>query len=287
MEPVTIAIICAAVFGVAVTLAAFVRQLLLSRDKALNDKAQQNAIAKEAEELSKLRLEMSNNKRFDSHYQVLGANKDAIQYLDQKIEENFNKKSELIQRYALAAIKESSAIINGDQPPARKAICDKLKEEIDNEIKFYNKEIEQLQERRANLWDSHVEFQDYLLDQEKRRNEQLDVVYQKHTGMLEKIYQRHNDNTAKFAHSSLDASSQTFKSILLAPIQFLAAFFKISKGISPEVVQEEAQSREKVSDAEKDINGNEDGDDIMDNKDKEVEKNPSEAFRGAFGKIEI
>lgn len=40
MEPITIAIICATVFGVVSGLAAFIRQLILSRDKKLNDKAQ-------------------------------------------------------------------------------------------------------------------------------------------------------------------------------------------------------------------------------------------------------
>jgi hypothetical protein len=284
MEPVTIAIICAAVFGVVATLAAFVRQLLLSRDKSLNDLAQQNALAKEAKELSKLRHQMSSNKRFDSHYQVLGANKDAIQYLDQKIEENFNKKSELIQRYAAVTIKESSAIISGDQLPARKAICDRLKEEIDNEIKFYDNEIEHLQQRRANLWDSHAEFQDYLVDQETRRNQQLDVVYLKHTGMLEKIYERHNDSAEKFAQNSLDAGSQSFKSVLLAPIQFLAGFFKISKGISPDALQQEIETRGKISEAEKEVNANEEW---KAKSDKDIDKNTPSDFRRELGKIEI
>ena len=48
MEPVTIAIIGAVVFGVVVAVSAFVRQLILSRDKNLNDKAQNKALELEA-----------------------------------------------------------------------------------------------------------------------------------------------------------------------------------------------------------------------------------------------
>ncbi|CZR30312.1 Uncharacterised protein [Legionella pneumophila] len=65
MEPVTIALICAASFGAVVALSAFIRQLLLSRDKNLNDEAQRKAINQEAGELEKMREQMQSNKRFD------------------------------------------------------------------------------------------------------------------------------------------------------------------------------------------------------------------------------
>ena len=84
MEPVTIALICSAAFGVVVALSVFIRQLILSRDKNLNDKAQRRALTQEANELEKMREQMQSNKRFDSHYRVLGSNKDAIVYLDNK-----------------------------------------------------------------------------------------------------------------------------------------------------------------------------------------------------------
>lgn len=92
MEPVSIALICAAVLGTVVVLAAFIRQILLSRDKQLNDTAQSRALSQEVKELEKMRTQMQSEKRFDSHYQVLGANKDAIKYIDTKIEEILIKK---------------------------------------------------------------------------------------------------------------------------------------------------------------------------------------------------
>lgn len=187
MEPVTIAIICVTAFGVVAVLAAFIRQLLLSRDKNLNDQAQQIALAQEVKELENLRNQMANNKRFDSHYQVLGSNKEAIQYLDQKIEDILKKKTDLIERYSQIAVKESTAIIGGEQSAERKATCDKLKQEIDNELEFYNNELEQLQKRRDSLWDTHSELKEYLLEQERKRNKHLDAIYQRHSGLLEKF----------------------------------------------------------------------------------------------------
>ena len=159
MDPVSIALICAASFGVVVTLAAFIRMMMLSRDKHLNDAAQRKALTQEAGELEKMRKQMQSNKRFDSHYKVLGANKDAIAYLDAKIEEILLKKSKLIERYAQVSLKESGAIVGGKLSPVRKKACDRLKLEIDGEIKFYDSELKLLQQRRKSLWDTHTDLQ--------------------------------------------------------------------------------------------------------------------------------
>ncbi|KTD16285.1 hypothetical protein [Legionella jordanis] len=254
MEAITIAIICATAFGVVALLSAFIRQLLLSRDKDLNDKAQQRALSQEVFELENLRKEMISPKRFDSHYQVLGSNKDAIQYLDQKIEDILKKKTDLVQRYAETAIKESTAIVNGEQSLERKSICDKLKNEIDIELQFYQKELEQLQKRRDSLWDTHSELKDYLLEQEKKRNSHLDVIYERHSGMLEKIYLRHNQNSENIATKSIDASTETFKAFIMAPITMLMQYFKPSTNISEDKAKGEIGNRGEVSGAEGDIN---------------------------------
>ena len=74
-----------------------------------------------------MREQMQSNKRFDSHYKVLGANKDAIIYLDNKIEDTLHKKTQLIDRYAQVTIKESGAIVDGELSVERKAACDRLK----------------------------------------------------------------------------------------------------------------------------------------------------------------
>ncbi|AHE67429.1 hypothetical protein [Legionella oakridgensis] len=253
MEPVTIAIIGTMVFGAVTALSIFIRQLLLSRDKMLNDKAQMRALTQETRELEKMRMQMENGRRFDSHYQVLGANKDAIQYLDQKIEEILSKKLALIHRYAEAASKQSLATIQGETPEERKIICDKLRQEVDYEIAFYDKELEQLQARRASIWDSHADLQGYLLEQEKTRNRQLDDIYRRHTSVLEKVYIRHNENSEHVATASIDAGTQAFK-LLTQPLQFLLQFFRLSSNITPQKAKEEADSRSEVEDAERDIN---------------------------------
>ncbi len=257
MEPVSIAIICAVVFGTVVAVSAFVRQLMLSRDKKLNDEAQERALDQEARTLERLRREMENRKRFDSHYQVLGGNKEAVQYLDQKIEETIKKKSDVINRYAVSVQKESSAIINGLSSSERKLVLDKLRDEIDNELQFYDKELEQLQQRRGVLWDTHTELQYYLLDQEKSRNDHLDKVYEFHTALLEKIYLRHNENSEHVAVESIQAGTATFREIVLAPLQLLLGYFSLSSGIAADKVKEELKTRDEVADLEKDINGDE------------------------------
>lgn len=193
-------------------------------------------------------------KRLDSHYQMLGNNKDAIQYLDQKIEEILKRKYELIERYAQITTKESAEIVAGNYSEERKELCNKLKAEIDSELAFYDSELQQLQKRRATLWDSHSELQHNLVDQEKLRNEHLDNLYQQHTSVLEKVYIRHIENTETIAKDSIDAGTQTFKSLFASPIQYLMNLFKPSTGLTAGQAQKEAAARDAVSDVEDSIN---------------------------------
>ena len=254
MEPVSIALICAAVLGTVVVLAAFIRQILLSRDKQLNDTAQNRALSLEVKELEKMRTQMQSEKRFDSHYQVLGTNKDAIRYIDTKIEEILSKKTELVERYAKAIIKESGCIVSGEISSERKIACDRLREEIDREIAFYDTELKQLQERRGLLWDAHTDFQKFLLNQEKVRNDSLDNVYKQHSALLEKVYLRHIDNTEIIAVKSIEASSTTFKDMLMIPIQFLMQYFGVSPGISLIQTRVEHVARVEVDKMQHEIN---------------------------------
>lgn len=255
MEPVSIALICAVSFGAVVAFSVFVRQLLLSHDKNMNDEAQKRALSQEADELAKIREEMKESKsRFSTHYQVLGSNKEAIQYLDQKIDDILQKKAELVHRYAQISLKESSAIVNGEGNGERRDKCHRLQAEIDAEIDFYQKEIEYYQTRRNGLWDTHREFLDHLMDQEKTRNSNLDDLYQKHSAMLQKIILRHNDNAQKIASETITAGTNSFKSMIMAPIMFLMQYFGLAKGVSLDKIKDEIASREEVSEAESDIN---------------------------------
>ncbi|STY28704.1 Uncharacterised protein [Legionella wadsworthii] len=256
MEPISIALVCAGALGVVVILAAFIRQILLSRDKQLNDKAQSKALNQEVRELEQMRAQMQNEKRFDSHYQVLGANKDAIRYIDNKIEDVLNKKRELIERYAKVIVKESGSIVSGEISLDKKAECDRLREEIDHEIAFYDSELKKFQERRESLWDAHTDFQRYLLNQERARNASLDNVYKQHSALLEKVYLRHIDDTEIVAVKSMEASTITFKDMLMMPIQFLMQYFGVSitPGISLVQTRVEHVARAEVEKTQTEIN---------------------------------
>jgi hypothetical protein len=255
MGPIAIAVICTAIFGVVSTITAFIHRLLSSRDKRINDLAQEKALTQETTELQKLRHEMLSYKRYNAYYQVVGENKEAVQYLDQKIEEVLKKKSDIIERYAQIIVKESNAIVSGGGSLNRKEVCDQLRQEIDGQVKMYDAEIKQLQKRRANLWDSNKELQDYILDQERKRNEHMDTVYQQHSALLEKIFLRHNENSEHVTKSLIDSSTQTFKSLITAPIEFLAKAFRLSKGIKPTIAKQELLKRQNIAALEALING--------------------------------
>lgn len=262
MEAIAIGLICAAVFGAVVALSAFLRHILLSRDKQLNDKAQERALGYEAEELKKLRYEMQNRERMTAHYQLLSDNKHAIQHLDDQIEDLTQKKAELITRWSEMTIDASREMIEKGCDPEKKSKYDNVKHSIDIALKNYDQEIAQLQKRREVLLSKHQEIGMYLLEQDRRANDSLDALYEKHSMMLEKMFIRHNENSEHVATKSIDAGTNTFAMIMKAPIQFLLSYFKSGFGFNLDKLKEEAKSREDVADEEDKINetGDYDGD---------------------------
>ncbi|WP_367607258.1 hypothetical protein [Legionella sp. W05-934-2] len=268
MEVIAIGLICAAVFGAVVAFSAFLRHLLLSRDKQLNDDAQHRALSQEAEELKNLRFEMQNRKRMTAHYQLLTENKHAIQHLDDKIDELTQKKAELITRWAEITIDASRQMIDNGSDQQQKYKFDKVKQGIDHALMNYDQEINQLQQRRETLLNTHHEIGVYLLEQDKRANENLDALYDKHSLMLEKMFIRHNENSEHVATKSIDAGTNTFAMIMKAPIQFLMSYFKAGTGFNLDKLKEELKNREDVADEEDKINQNGDNssdiDDEMD-----------------------
>ncbi|MGC1183090.1 hypothetical protein [Legionella sp.] len=261
MNPLIIALICSAVFGSLMVISTFVRQLLLSRDKKLNDEAQSRAMSQEAAELEKIRIQMQSTKRFEIHYQMLGVNKDAIKNADTQIEELLHKKMELVERYGRITIQESGAIISsGGVSEERKAICDKLRAEIDVKMEFYDSEIKIFQKRRSTLWNSQSDFERYFLAQEMARNASLDWIYKQHSALLEKIYLRHIADTESVAVETIKAGTLSFKDIVMTPFQFLIQFFA---GISSPIplpnisfvqTRIEREARVDIDHVEQDIN---------------------------------
>lgn len=256
MEPISIAIISTVIFGAVASLSAFIRHVMLSRDQRLNEQAQQRALSQEARELETLRTQMENPKRFTTHYQMLGENKDAIHYLDTKIEEVLAKKLALVNRYAEMTIKESVATVAGGIVSERQSLYQMLKDEMDIEIKHYDTEHEQLQKRRSALWDSHFELQDLLVGQERSRNQKLDEIYETHSGILAKVYARHEEAAENIVKESINANKDAYKLSFLAPIQMMIAYFKATTGIGSSAFTEEKEKREMVRQIENELNNN-------------------------------
>lgn len=254
MEVIAIGLICAAVFGVVVALSAFLRHLLLSHDKQLNDEAQQRALSQEAEELKSIRLEMQNRERMTAHYQLLDENKYAIEHLDDKIDKLTKKKSDLIARWAEITIDASREMIEHGSDPQQKLKYDKVKQGIDKALSNFDQEISQLQKRRDEYLSKHQEIGMYLLEQDKRANESLDALYEKHSLLLEKMFIRHNENSEHVATKSIDAGTNTFAMIIKAPIQFLLTYFKSASGFDLDKLRQEKESREEVAEEEDNIN---------------------------------
>ncbi len=256
MEPVSIALICAASLGTVVVIIAFIRQLLISRDKKLNDQAQNRALSQEANKLQELRTQMQSGKRFEAHYMVLGANKDAILFIDKEIDSILSKKMELVDQYSKFILKESTEIISSSQILVeRKEILDKLRAEMDAKMKFYDTELVQFQERRGKLWDANLDFEKHLLEVERSRNVNVDEVYKQHSAILEKVFIRHIDDMDNVTTKGIEAATMTFKEMLMVPIQFLMQFFgRGMPGISLVHTRVETKARTEVESVQQELN---------------------------------
>lgn len=261
MEPVTIAIISITVFGILGLLTAFIRQLLVSRDKKLNDEANLRALKEETDVLDKLRLQMIATPRFNYHHQAIDHNKEEVSRVESRIEEIFQKKLALIERYSKIARDESEAIIQGKVDDGRKRDCEMLKQEIDEQLKFYEKELNTLQAQRNALWGNHKDLDQYLIAQEAARNKSLDELYHRHSLLLEKIYLRHNENIEEVAKQGIKATTSTFHDALIGPLTSLMAYFKKTDTIDPGQAEKEAEARKKVEDANNDLDDSADIDD--------------------------
>lgn len=253
MEPVTIAIISITVFGILGLLTAFIRQLLVSRDKKLNDEANLRALKEETDVLDKLRLQMIATPRFNYHHQAIDHNKDALSRVEGRIEEIFQKKLALIERYSKIARDESEAIMQGKIDDGRKRDCEMLKQEIDEQLKFYENELNTLQAQRKALWGNHKELDQYLIAQEAARNKSLDELYHRHSLLLEKIYLRHNENIEEVAKHGIKATTSTFHDALIGPLTSLMAYFKKSDSVDLNQAEKETEARKKVEEANHDL----------------------------------
>ena len=258
MEPVSIALICAAVFGTVMVIAAFLRQILLSRDKKLNDEAQSRALTQEALELEKIRIQMQNNHRFINHYNMLGDNKEVIEYLDAQIDRIFKEKAKCIELYGHKVLEKSMAIVSSGGISAEvKAACDQLRESCELLIEMYDTELKGIQDKRAAEWGNHTLLQQKILEQEAARNASLDEVYKQHSSILEKVFLRHIDAGEIFAVKGIEAGTTSFKDMLMAPINLLMAYFgrvAVVPGISVTHTKVEHVARMNVDHAEKEIN---------------------------------
>lgn len=264
MAIVTTVLICATVFGVAVAISAFVRQLLLSRENRLNDLAQTRALDKETEQLTVLRQTMKSNPRSDMHYRLLENNSDSIRYIDKQIDQVIDKKMELIQRYSSIIKQQSTSIIKGDFNAEKKHDCDTLRQEIDKEIAKYDAQIAELQQTRAKLWGNHQELQDKIIGQENEHNKQLNDIYKQHSSIIEKLSLRHSESRELVTTKTIDEGSSAFKLMVLAPIKFLLAFFTKSDSIDLDKVMDEIKDREDVKDTQDSLDDWEELDDEED-----------------------
>ena len=94
----------------------------------------------------------------------------------------------------------------------------------------------------------------------------MDEIYKQHSGLLEKVYLRHIEDSEQVAKHSIEAGTSTFKAMAMAPLQFLLQYFNISTGIALSRVELENESRDDVDDAEDDVN---DPDDVDQNGDED------------------
>lgn len=235
------------VFGVVGIISTFVRQLLLSREKNLNDLAQQRALQQEFDFLATVGQELSQYKRNTVDYYALGIHKEFIQNLNQQIDVLLKNQYALIAEYTVIVKNKSFSIIQAKGVKTEdKKRYDIQKQNLDEKLHFLQTEIETLQNQRAYLLDNHKDFLQYTIAQEKSHDKKLASYYKQQMEILEKFYLRHHQNALTAAEKKTDLNTTTFKTILLAPIYFLMSAFNISTEVNPDTMEAETKARNEV-----------------------------------------
>lgn len=263
MHIAIIAVLAAVGFGVVSIISAFIRHLLMSRDKKLNEEALKGVVNQEKQDMEEMREEMLSYKRFKNHYALLGDNKEAIHEIDTNIENLIQKKLKLIHEYSIKSIDHSNDIISRE---VKMSFSDDpillLKKDVDLQIEYFDSEIKALQERRSTLWNIDHEYQNLLMKEENKRNENLDKMYDNHSKLIGKVYLKHIDYVDEYAKENVRSSTKTFLDSFLAPFRFLAAFYNGKVDHAESRSDQEQDKRGDVSDVEDDINDTPKNDDV-------------------------
>ncbi|MDF1646928.1 MAG: hypothetical protein P1U61_08135 [Legionellaceae bacterium] len=230
-------------------------QLVLSRDKRLNQKAHLKALEKESEALNHLREQQESSQRFQAHHEILDKNKESIEALDKKIDALFERKISMIKSYGEMVQQESASMIQNFNLFASTKMPSALCDNFHKTFEAYETELATLQEQRANLWTTQTDFQKHLIEEERIRNEKLDDLYYRHTALLEKIYLSQAKNIEEIDKASIEAGTESLKYSIFYPFQFLTSFFGAQE--KPNLLKKtmsEMLLREKIRAVENEIN---------------------------------
>ncbi len=252
MEIFTTLIICTAIFGMASIAAAFIHQLLVSRDKDLYDKAQLRAIRQEAGELTQLREQMKQrNCSGDIRCKILQQQSEDVAHLDARIAHVFRCKEKIIQKYANLAIQPVLELAEKDAlPPIAEPAS--LQDAIKKDLNSLDAELLSLQQQRRHIWQSETGLQHDLVSEENAHNHRLDDLYDKHSTLIEKAYASQADVSGTLAAMNMRSSSEIFSNIIRNPLQVLKTFlFQRSRESTFDTSQQEVLA---VKVAEEDIN---------------------------------
>lgn len=254
MSPMIIGLICTVSLGALMTIIAFIRQILYSRNTKMNEQAQVDALKLENKILEDSREQFKNDNRFSAHYLILKDNKEQIALFDEQIMNTLQLKTDIIKDYAQDILKQSNQIITTqDNSDQRREICKNLRKVIDDKIVHYDNELKNLQEERAKLRTKRLDFQDQLLKEEKERNQSLNAIYKDHSAILEKIMLRHIGDAEMVSSKNIEASSSAFKDIWTSLIQIFTGMIGVPQ-ISFVQNRVEQVHRVDVARLEKEIN---------------------------------
>jgi hypothetical protein len=255
MDPYILILLCTLSISIVGSIGAFLWQLLLSRDKQLNQRAHLGALEKEASVLETLRGQQEGDTRFRAHYDALANNSKSIELINEKINEILEKKLQLIKEYAEMVKEESSSMIRNFSFFLSSTAPSILSDTYHQTLDSYEMELTALRTQRDKLWTISREFQAELLSAESNRNEKLDTLYSTHTALLGKVYLAQARNSDEIEKASINAGSTAFKYSIFYPLQLLASFFGLHK--SPDILrstEDETKARTFVQAVENEIN---------------------------------
>lgn len=257
MEIASIVVICSVCLGGFFSIASVIHQLLLSRNQQINAEIHKRALEQQQQALTEIREEMHTDTNNSTSMYLYEDTKHAIKEVEQRLDELYESKADLLEHHIKQLEKWTSLAYSNspDKPKNIDKIIVDLKADLAQQLSHWDNRLEQLQKQRSQILSSQLALSEKLQENEQKRLEQFNKLYETHSNMLDALQTSYVSRQHSLSELFIESSKALLEATISAPARFVASYFGGGERKSnQENIDKEAQSRKQSEEVEKLLN---------------------------------